>query len=105
MAAVALLCLGHSPRARRLGPASLGVMALAHRPMYISVVESVADRRRVMSSREVYPNAPLRLVTAEFRFPLSPTLAGGDLLSALSKVLGGVLPIIEPVPQGLQVTF
>jgi len=73
--------------------------------MYISVVESVADRRRAMPGREVYPNAPLRLVTAEFRFPLSPTLASGDLLSALSKVLGGVLPIIEPVPQGLQVTF
>ena len=58
-----------------------------------------------MASREVYPNAPLRLVTAEFRFPLSPILAGGDLLSALSKALGGELPIIEPVPQGLQMTL
>jgi uncharacterized protein (TIGR04255 family) len=58
-----------------------------------------------MPSREVYPNAPLRLVTAEFRFPLSPTLAGGDLLSALSKVFSDVLPIIEPVPQGLQMTL
>jgi uncharacterized protein (TIGR04255 family) len=58
-----------------------------------------------MPSREVYPNAPLRLVTAEFRFPLSPNLADGDLLSALSKVLGGMLPIIEPVPQGLQLTL
>ena len=58
-----------------------------------------------MPSREVYPQAPLRLVTAEFRFPLSPTLASGDLLSALSKVLGDALPIIEPVPKGLEVTF
>src|SRR6266511_2992172 len=73
--------------------------------MYISVVVSVADQRRLMPRREVYPNAPLRLVTAELRFPLSPSLAGGDLLSTLAKVLGGMLPIIEPVPQGLQVTF
>ncbi len=58
-----------------------------------------------MPSQEVYPNAPLRLVTAEFRFPLSPILAGGDLLSALSKALGGELPIIEPVPQGLQMSL
>jgi uncharacterized protein (TIGR04255 family) len=58
-----------------------------------------------MASREVYPNAPLRLVTAEFRFPLSPVLAGGDLLSALSNALGDALPIIEPVPQGLQMTL
>jgi uncharacterized protein (TIGR04255 family) len=58
-----------------------------------------------MPSREVYPQAPLRLVTAEFRFPLSPTLASGDLLSTLSKVLGDAMPIIEPVPQGLEVTF
>jgi uncharacterized protein (TIGR04255 family) len=58
-----------------------------------------------MPRREVYPNAPLRLVTAEFRFPLSPSLASGDLLSTLANVLGGTLPIIEPVPQGLQVTF
>ncbi len=58
-----------------------------------------------MSSREVYPNAPLRLVTAEFRFPLSPALAGDGLLSRLSKVLGSVLPIIEPAHQGFEVTF
>lgn len=58
-----------------------------------------------MPSREVYPNAPLRLVTAEFRFPLSPTLADGDLLAALAKVLGDDLPIIEPVPQGVQVAL
>lgn len=42
---------------------------------------------------------------AAFRFPLSPNLADGDLLSALSNVLGGTLPIIEPVPMGLQLTF
>lgn len=59
-----------------------------------------------MVDREVYPNAPLRLVTAEFRFPLSPRLTGADLLSLLGDTLGGDLPIVEPItPQGLQLTF
>lgn len=59
-----------------------------------------------MAEREVYPNAPLRLVTAEFRFPLSPRLAGADLLSFLGDTLGAQLPIVEPItPQGLQLTF
>lgn len=56
-----------------------------------------------MADREVYANAPLRLVTAEFRFPLSPRLAGNDLLKILADVLGERLPIVEPV--GLQVTI
>lgn len=59
-----------------------------------------------MADREVYPNAPLRLVTAEFRFPLSPRLTAGDLLSTLGDALGADLPIVEPIsPQGLQLTF
>lgn len=49
-----------------------------------------------MPEREVYVNAPLRLVTAEYRFPLSSVLAGDDLLSLLAKTLGTALPIIEP---------
>ncbi|MDP8930517.1 MAG: TIGR04255 family protein [Actinomycetota bacterium] len=56
-----------------------------------------------MADREVYPNAPLRLVTAEFRFPLSPRLTSSDLLTLLADVLGERLPIIEPA--GLQVTI
>lgn len=59
-----------------------------------------------LADREVYPNAPLRLVTAEFRFPLSPRLTAGDLLSTLGDALGADLPIVEPIsPQGLQLTF
>lgn len=59
-----------------------------------------------MADREVYLNAPLRLVTAEFRFPLSPRLTGGHLLSVLGDALGNRLPIIEPVdPPGLQLTI
>lgn len=49
-----------------------------------------------MAQREVYSNAPLRLVTAEFRFPISPRLSGGDLLSLLGERLGEALPIVEP---------
>lgn len=59
-----------------------------------------------MVDREVYPSAPLRLVTAEFRFPLSPRLAGTDLLALLGESLGGELPVVEPVAaQGLQLAF
>jgi uncharacterized protein (TIGR04255 family) len=58
-----------------------------------------------MPKREVYGNAPLRLVTAEFRFPLSPLLSGSDLLSLLADTLGETFPIIEPAPQGLQLSF
>lgn len=54
-----------------------------------------------MPEREVYVNAPLRLVTAEYRFPLSPLLSGDDVLSLLAKTLGSKLPIIEPA-QSLQ---
>jgi len=48
-----------------------------------------------MPSREVYPNAPLRLVTSEFRFPLSPRLSRDDVLGELAGVLGDALPIVE----------
>jgi len=59
-----------------------------------------------LADREVYPNAPLRLVTVEFRFPLSPRLGSADLLSVLGNTLGAELPIVEPIaPQGLQLAF
>jgi uncharacterized protein (TIGR04255 family) len=59
-----------------------------------------------LADREIYLNAPLRLVTAEFRFPLSPRLAGDDLLPLLAGVLGESLPIIEPAaPDGFQLTI
>lgn len=76
--------------------------------MYDLVADSVSIERESpdLVDREVYPNAPLRLVTAEFRFPLSPRLTGADLLSLLGDTLGGDLPIVEPItPQGLQLTF
>ncbi len=57
-----------------------------------------------MPEREVYVKAPLRLVTAEYRFPLSAVLSGGDLLSLLAKTLGSTLPVIEPA-QSLQFTL
>ena len=56
-----------------------------------------------MVEREVYPNAPLRLVTAEFRFPISPRLSGGDLLTVLGDQLGETFPIVEPT--SLQLTI
>lgn len=76
--------------------------------VYDSVADSVsvAEERPHLADREVYPNAPLRLVTAEFRFPLSPRLAAADLLSVLGDALGARLPIVEPIaPQGLQLAF
>ncbi|MEW6474312.1 MAG: TIGR04255 family protein [Actinomycetota bacterium] len=58
-----------------------------------------------MPSREVYPNAPLRLVTTEFRFPLSPVLAGANALHVVAGALGKMLPVIERVPQSVQVVL
>jgi uncharacterized protein (TIGR04255 family) len=58
-----------------------------------------------LSDREVYPNAPLRLVTAEYRFPLSPVLTGADLLTLLANALGATLPVIEPAEALLQLNF
>ena len=49
-----------------------------------------------MAQREVYVNARLRLVTVEFRFPISPRLSGSDLLTVLGDQLGDTFPIIEP---------
>ena len=76
--------------------------------MYDLVADSVSVERESahLADREVYPNAPLRLVTAEFRFPLSPRLTGSDLLSTVADTLGSELPIVEPIsPQGLQLSF
>jgi uncharacterized protein (TIGR04255 family) len=73
--------------------------------VYDLVVDPVAVLRRLpLPEREVYVNAPLRLVTAEYRFPLSAALSGGDLLPLLARELGSTLPIIEPAP-ALQLTL
>ena len=52
-----------------------------------------------MADHEVYPNAPLRLVTAEYRFPHSPALAEPHVDARLAERLGSGLPIIEPLEQ------
>lgn len=52
-----------------------------------------------MADHEVYPNAPLRLVTAEYRFPHSPALAEPHVDARLAKRLDSRLPIIEPLEQ------
>lgn len=58
-----------------------------------------------MPDREVYPSAPLRLVTAEFRFPLSARLSERDLLGASAEVLGDAYPVIEPAEQTVQLSL
>lgn len=50
-----------------------------------------------MADHEVYPNAPLRLVTAEYRFPHSPALAEPNVAARLAEHLRSGLPIIEPL--------
>jgi uncharacterized protein (TIGR04255 family) len=49
-----------------------------------------------LSQREIYPRSPLRVVTAEFRFPLSTVLSDEDMLPLLAAALGDAFPIIEP---------
>ncbi len=55
-------------------------------------------------TREVYPNASLRLVTAEFRFPFSPRLAGSESLNALVPLVAERLPIPEPAGQTIELS-
>lgn len=52
-----------------------------------------------MAAHEVYPNAPLRLVTAEYRFPHSPALAEPTVEARLAEHLGSGVPIVEPLEQ------
>ena len=49
-----------------------------------------------MSEREIYVNAPLRLVAVEFRFPFSPAFLSPDVFSVVARKLGEQLPIVEP---------
>jgi len=74
--------------------------------VYGSVVDLVVVKEAyALPDREVYSNAPLRLVTAEYRFPLSPVLTGADLLILLANTLGATLPVIEPAEALLQLNF
>lgn len=53
-----------------------------------------------MSDREIYANAPLRLVAAEFRYPYAPKLGGADVLQELTAAFRPRFPIPEqPVQQ------
>jgi uncharacterized protein (TIGR04255 family) len=80
---------------------SPSALFLVYHPVVISVV---VRQEMLLPDREVYVNAPLRLVTAEYRFPLSAVLSGADLLSLLASELGPHFPIIEPV-SSVQVTI
>jgi uncharacterized protein (TIGR04255 family) len=48
-----------------------------------------------MDVREVYPNAPLRLVSYEMRFPISSRILTRSLWDELENVLGDELPSAE----------
>lgn len=54
-------------------------------------MESTPEPRR---DREIYPNAPLKLVAAEVRYPLSPRLAKLEP-DALLERLGDLVPLAE----------
>jgi uncharacterized protein (TIGR04255 family) len=53
--------------------------------------------------REVYPNAPLRLVVAEFRFPYAPKLASAEVLEELTTTFRPTFPL--PTPAAVQVVM
>jgi uncharacterized protein (TIGR04255 family) len=53
----------------------------------------------MQTDREVYPNAPLQLVAAEWRYPMSPRLASSDALAGLHSLLGDTLPVPEPIAE------
>lgn len=54
--------------------------------------------------REIYPNAPLQLVAAEARFPLSPRLASLEPAVAI-EALGDLLPVVEEGQALIQLTL
>jgi uncharacterized protein (TIGR04255 family) len=47
-------------------------------------------------SREIYPNAPLRYVACEIRFPFNPSVASGAGFAAIHSRVERQLPIAEP---------
>jgi uncharacterized protein (TIGR04255 family) len=53
--------------------------------------------------REVYPNAPLRFVAFEVRFPASPALATQELRRQLFEALRGTFPISQSAPGPVEV--
>ena len=56
-----------------------------------------------MAKREVYANAPLRLVAAELRYPYAPRLSTADVLQELTTLFRPTFPI--PEPTGIQVVM
>jgi uncharacterized protein (TIGR04255 family) len=50
-------------------------------------------------TREIYPNAPLRFVAFELRYPLAPAFATQDGVLPLYEALRSRFPIIGPPPQ------
>lgn len=50
-------------------------------------------------THEVYPSAPLQIVAAEWRYPMSPRLALPSALQELHALVGDVLPIPEPIAE------
>jgi uncharacterized protein (TIGR04255 family) len=57
---------------------------------------------RLPREREIYPNAPLTLVAAEVRYPLSPRLAKVEPDVLLDR-LGDIVPIVEEAQPVMQV--
>lgn len=53
--------------------------------------------------REIYPNAPLKLVAVELRHPLSGAFTKSSLLADLAELLGPDLPIIDPLEPAFQI--
>lgn len=55
--------------------------------------------------REVYPNAPLRFVAFEVRFPASPALAADEVRRKLFDALRETFPISQSAPASVEVQF
>ncbi len=56
-----------------------------------------------MARREIYPNAPLRLVVAELRYPYAPRLSSPDAIEHLTDLFRPTFPL--PEPTGMQVVM
>jgi len=68
---------------------------------YDRVAEMVVE---LVRDREIYPNAPLRLVTAEARYPASARFARATLAD-IGAAIGDAFPIVEAIPPGVTVNL
>lgn len=69
----------------------------------VAFLVAISVQRGSVLPREVYPNAPLRLVIAELRYPYAPRLSNTEILEDLTTRLRPTFPV--PMSTGVQIVM